>query len=101
MRAHPHNDGQHIRHVIDSTSCDRHHASNGEACWDVYISAAQKTAPAVCNYRIKRAGYDGRISPSSLSRWVGGRGTKSDKTDVKKTFNKRSPNGSQRPADAR
>lgn len=72
----PPNDGRHINGIIGNTTCKKHKAEAGVACWDVYVTASQRFAPAVCGSRIKRAGYNGKISPSSLSQKApGGRPT--------------------------
>lgn len=67
------NDGNHIQKIVDSTTCKKHKATSGVACWHVYISCDQRLAPAVCGARIRRAGFNGTISESSLSQKVGGR----------------------------
>lgn len=70
----PDNDGQHIQNILQTTPCHKHKAAEGEACWYVFITFTKRDAPAVCGKRIKRAGFTGSISPSSLSlRTPGGR----------------------------
>lgn len=74
MKIPPPNDGQHIEEIIKTTSCPRHKKAEGDACWYVFITFSKRFAPAVCGKRIKRAGFTGSISPSSLSlRTPGGR----------------------------
>lgn len=59
-------DGVFIPTIMEGTTCDRHQAGVGTACWGVYISITNRVAPAVCGRRIRKAGYAGKISAESL-----------------------------------
>lgn len=61
----PFNDGVHINTVMQR-GCQSHKASPGSPCWTLYLSNGDKS-PAVCGVRIKHTGFNGNISPSSLS----------------------------------
>lgn len=63
----PDNDGIHIEHIVNSTKCAKHGAEEGTPCWDIFIGAIQEEGMAVCGTRIRSAGFEGRISRSSLS----------------------------------
>jgi len=63
------NTGKHIDFIISQTDCDKHNAPKGYACFEVrYDSRRGERGSAVCGTRIKDAGFDGEINPSSLSR---------------------------------
>jgi hypothetical protein len=74
MKSNLENDGQHINEILQTTPCGKHNATEGTACWYVFITYSKRFAPAVCGKRIKRAGFNGSISAGSLSlRAPGGR----------------------------
>jgi hypothetical protein len=63
-----HNDGKHIHFVMTTTSCKKHSAVTGDPC---YIVNSGTGSPAtellgVCGVRIKRAGFNGKISETSF-----------------------------------
>jgi hypothetical protein len=51
--------------IINKDGCPEHAAGKGIACWHI-ITAKGMVNFAVCGKRIRRAGYNGRIHPSSL-----------------------------------
>lgn len=65
------NSGQHIDEVIDRVHCNYHEAPIGRACWYVRYDNGVEEGPAVCGERIRAAGFNGKIQPSSL-RLIGG-----------------------------
>jgi len=63
------NSGEHIDDIIGRTVCAKHLAARGAPCWTVqYDSRKGESGPGVCNTRIKNAGFNGKIHPSSLAR---------------------------------
>lgn len=63
------NSGKHIDDIVSRTSCKKHNASHGIPCFNViYDNDKGEHGPAVCGNRIKRAGFNGKIHPNSLSR---------------------------------
>lgn len=63
------NDGRHIEVIIESTTCKKHGADRGEACYTIRPSSSRlgDILLSVCGPRIKRAGYTGEISPVALT----------------------------------
>lgn len=64
------NDGLHISRILETTTCNKHEKSLGlgEPCF-LIIPGSKKDAPALlgaCGARIKRAGFNGTISPTSF-----------------------------------
>lgn len=59
------NDGLHIHQIVDSTPCGKHAADIGQGCWN--ISVGENAHLAICGSRVREAGFNGRISASSLS----------------------------------
>lgn len=82
------NDGNHIQHAMDTTSCTRHKATTGIPCWHVRKGAKglEGYYAAICGSRIRKAGFVGKISPESIR-------SKSPKADIKdgsrRPFNKK------------
>lgn len=66
MKRQEHNSGRHIDDIISRTICNRHHGDKGVACFYIYYSSRDGEAEAVCNNRVKAAGFNGKINPSSL-----------------------------------
>jgi hypothetical protein len=65
----PINDGKHIESIIGSTACGRHSAQRGVACWAIPRDPGPKgdnTLLAVCGARIRKHGYNGKISATAL-----------------------------------
>jgi hypothetical protein len=64
------NDGRHITDAMERASCKKHGAPKGVPCWTLPKNVGNGFGryAAICNARIKRAGYIGSISPSSLRR---------------------------------
>lgn len=70
------NNGKHIWSVMDRSSCKRHTADQGDPCFIIFGS--EKMLSGVCGRRIKRAGFVGKVSPTSMSlKTNGGRRGKS------------------------
>jgi len=64
-----HNSGEHIDDIVNRTACDKHDAVKGIACFYIYYDSRKgDIGPAVCDIRVKKAGFNGKIHPSSLSR---------------------------------
>lgn len=64
----PINNGKHLEHVVNTTVCGQHKAGKHVACWS--INSGSPTGPdqllAVCGRRIRKAGYNGKISSTAL-----------------------------------
>lgn len=61
------NSGKHIDDIIGRTVCLRHHGEKGIACFYIFYNTRNGEAgPAICNDRVKLAGFNGKIQPSSL-----------------------------------
>lgn len=69
------NDGKHISAIIDQTHCEKHGASTGMACYVVTPdgNTGSRDLLGVCGARVKRAGYNGKISETSFQRTTGPR----------------------------
>jgi hypothetical protein len=67
MPRYEYNSGEHIDDIISRTICDRHNGDIGVACFYVFYGTKHgEVGPAVCNNRVKAAGFNGEIKPSSL-----------------------------------
>ena len=67
MRPLEYNSGTHIDDIISRTTCKRHRGPIGTACFYVFYGSKNGEAgEAVCGERIKAAGFNGQIKPSSL-----------------------------------
>lgn len=64
------NSGSHIATILSSTDCRNHDSEPGSPCWDIWLVSNNRYAPAVCGNRIRRAGFNGKIDPKSMSRWT-------------------------------
>lgn len=64
------NDGRHIAQAMERASCKKHQAPKGVPCWTLQknIGGGFGHYAAICNGRIRRAGFIGQISPSSMRR---------------------------------
>jgi len=62
------NNGEHISEVVNRTSCERHKVPKGIPCFHVYYDTRDALGPAVCGARVVKAGFNGTINPSSLSK---------------------------------
>lgn len=61
------NSGKHIEDIIGRTVCDRHDGAKGIACFYVFLDTKNgEASEAICNDRIKKAGFNGKITPNSL-----------------------------------
>lgn len=61
------NSGKHIDDIVGRTVCDKHHGHKGVACFYVFWSTGDgEPKEAICDARIKAAGFNGTINPSSL-----------------------------------
>lgn len=67
------NTGFHIDDIVAQTTCKKHGAEQGSPCWDLWVASSERYVPLVCGERVARAGFNGKITPSSLSRDQGGR----------------------------
>jgi hypothetical protein len=74
------NDGRHIHDIISRTICPKHGAKKGDPCFKVYYDSPidgpnerETCGPAICGARVLSAGFNGRISPNSLSGKLKGR----------------------------
>lgn len=67
MKYDEYNNGKHIDEIIASTICDVHNGGRGIACFYVFLGTkGGEASEAICNSRIKKAGFNGKIQPSSL-----------------------------------
>ena len=64
------NDGRHLVTAMERASCKKHGAPKGVPCWTLprNVAGGFGRYAAICNTRIRRAGYNGQISPSSMRR---------------------------------
>lgn len=62
------NDGRHIASILERTTCKKHGAQEGAPCWNVRTGSANWSGflAAICGARVKRAGFNGKVDPSSL-----------------------------------
>lgn len=62
------NTGFHIDEVVANTMCGHHKKGHGEPCYTLVPNTASLTyiLRGVCGKRIKKAGFVGKISASSL-----------------------------------
>lgn len=71
MASQQYNSGKHIDDIIDRTECSIHYAGMGYPCFEVlYGNGKGEYGPGICGPRIRKAGFNGTIHPSSLSRSV-------------------------------
>jgi hypothetical protein len=61
------NDGKHIERIMTATSCGKHKAGEGLPCYIVNSGVTSNVYIGVCGKRIKKAGFTGSISPTSLA----------------------------------
>ena len=57
-----------IPSVLERVTCSRHRADVGEPCWHLFSDRHGKFIRLVCNKRILKAGFVGKIDPRSLRR---------------------------------
>lgn len=62
------NDGKHVSKIVAQTECVTHHAPTGIPCWHVNLDTVEGYGAAVCGIRIKKAGYNGKISDTALQK---------------------------------
>jgi len=62
------NNGKHISRVMDEHSCGRHRAPIGVPCYHITPGSSDSFGylAGVCGFRIKKAGYNGKISATSM-----------------------------------
>ena len=66
------NDGVHIVNITNSTDCRKHGSEKGKACWYIWPGSSYgRPLPAICGARVKRAGFNGAVSASSVKRRSG------------------------------
>lgn len=74
------NTGKHIGYILDLESCEKHQAPKGLPCY-ILVPGAGDTKNSefldgVCGSRIRKAGYNGKISPTSIQLGRKGRSNK-------------------------
>lgn len=62
------NDGEHIKDIVSRTPCLRHKAPKGIPCFHIHFDTKETYGPAICNDRVVKAGFIGKISVNSMSR---------------------------------
>lgn len=62
------NHGKHLHRAIDTTSCGVHKVPTGIPCWHMpkNVEGAEGFYGAICGKRIRKAGFIGKISASSM-----------------------------------
>lgn len=60
------NDGKHIHHILTTTDCPDHMRNIGDPCWYIMNGISWGYGSAVCGSRIRAAGYNGEITPTSI-----------------------------------
>lgn len=60
------NTGKHLHSLIERTTCGAHNAPEGIPCWRLDNDLTRVSYPAACGKRIKKAGFNGKISPQSM-----------------------------------
>lgn len=58
------NDGKHINNIIQNHTCGRHAKDAGVPCYTLFNSFGKLNG--VCGKRIFKAGYNGKISLTSM-----------------------------------
>jgi hypothetical protein len=83
------NHGIHMHRAIENTSCGKHQVPKGIPCWHMHknVEGAEGYYGAICGSRIRKAGFIGKISASSMR----ARSPKDDdpKNGARKPFNKK------------
>lgn len=67
------NDGEHIKDIISRTVCRKHKADKGEPCFNIKFDSRAAYGAGICNDRVVKAGYNGTISDSAMSKSSGPR----------------------------
>ena len=62
------NDGKRIAQITATTVRGKHAASSGVPCWAVEGGTPGNFVIGVCGSRPRRAGFNGKISPTALRR---------------------------------
>ena len=75
------NDGKHIHHVL-TVECKKHRSDAGEPCFAIFPDSHVGVLVGACGDRIRRAGYNGKISATSFQKSNGPR-------DSRKTYKKK------------
>lgn len=57
-----------IPKVVLTSTCSKHNAIHGEACYVIHSSSRNRAYPAICDSRARASGMNGVISPEALSR---------------------------------
>jgi hypothetical protein len=56
-----------IQHIMDNTTCKKHHAERSVPCWFVLPGEANVNfLSGICGPRVRKLGFSGAISPESL-----------------------------------
>lgn len=62
------NKGQHIEDLMMRSACEKHRALVGEPCWYIPVGHIfSGDLRAICGKRVRRGGFNGKISPTSLA----------------------------------
>lgn len=62
------NDGKHIGNIIDRSTCQKHKADVGEACYTIPSGNSSKIVIGICNKRARSYGFNGKISETSMTK---------------------------------
>lgn len=57
--------GRHVESIMASVPCGRHQAGIGEPCFWSNANTPGRIVIGLCNKRIKKAGFNGKISHTS------------------------------------
>lgn len=62
-----HNNGKHLEVIVGETVCAKHRADKGDGCWSIENETdTGRRGMAACGSRVKKYGYDGKISAQSM-----------------------------------
>ena len=63
---HAENNGVHIRDIMSRTDCMKHDAPEGIPCFHVKYDTVNGYSAGLCGARIRKAGFNGRVSHESV-----------------------------------
>ena len=86
------NHGKHLHRAIATTSCGVHKVPTGVPCWHMIknVEGAEGFYGAICGKRIRKAGFIGKISASSMR--VKAPQKDDDKSGPRRSFSKKKTN---------
>jgi hypothetical protein len=86
------NHGKHLHRAIDTTSCGVHKVPTGVPCWHMIknVEGGEGFYGAICGKRIRKAGFIGKISASSMR--VKAPQKDDDKSGPRRSFSKKKTN---------